>query len=48
MNFLKPFSYDEIKNIYGLKIANKLKNNSIYFWKMKYGIELISKQPTLN
>jgi hypothetical protein len=43
----RPYNYEEIKKKYSEKLAKKLLSDPIHNWRMKTGIELIHKEPTL-
>ena len=46
--FEKPYTYDECLKFYGKDLADKLLNDPVHKWRMKTGLELIHKEPTLD
>lgn len=48
MKYEPPYTYDEVLTRYGKIVADRLAKDPVHAWRMKTGIELIHKEPTLN
>ena len=48
MKYEPPYTYQELVKNYGKDLADKLAKDPIHAWRMKTGIELIHKEPTLD
>ena len=46
-NYERPYTYAQIKDVYGIQIADKLYKDQVHRWRMNTGIELIHKEPDL-
>jgi hypothetical protein len=43
----KPYTYNEVAELYGSELADTLYADPCHRWRMETGIELVHKEPTL-
>jgi len=48
MNYIPPYSEQEVKAHYGMDVYKRLIADPCHLWRMRTGIELIHREPTVD